>query len=682
MWAKFHLRAPWQGILILVCASLWVLFRFYPAQPDPTRVYRAIFSQNPPYYYQPEGASRPVGAIIDLFDAAAALRGIRLDYVLSQGTPEILLRQSLADLILMAVVTPDREREFKLTDPWLRVEAQLLWRKQPGETGTPSFDGKRLGVPGFRLYETAARQQFAPSSIVRRSSRNELLDMVCLGEIDATLLDARSASMLLLDRGPACANIPLGMSTIDSAANDIAIMSTVAAFPVARALREDLSRLSRDGTMIRIYERWGVGFLSEVRTVETLQLQRQKNDFLRGLLILSAILLLAVAILAFQYRRLLRRVNLASQAKSAFLATMSHETRTPLNGIIGLAEALAEESREPSHRQMANSIAQCGRNLVSLVSDVLDHSKLEANKLNIKSSPFHLADSIRPIAASLGTVARQKDLTLEVNIHQDLPDWVSGDSLRIAQVLFNLLGNAVKFTHQGKVTLQLEPGPAGVRFSVIDTGIGLSLSEQAQIFTPFWQADQKATRKIGGTGLGLAISRRLVEAMGGKIGCLSELGRGSTFWFELPLPATRPVEASTQSLPAFAQPLKILFAEDNLVNQRVVERLLKKLGHSVTLANNGAEAVDLFSTQSFDAVLLDCHMPVEDGFSAARRIRALESGTNRRIPVLALTALAFEEDRALCLAAGMDDHLTKPVNLETLAASLARFSSARPAPMH
>jgi signal transduction histidine kinase/ActR/RegA family two-component response regulator len=605
--------------------------------------------------------------MIELFNRAAADEGIQLEWVYWQESPEILMQARKADLLFLAVMTPERRRDFHLTEPWLRIDGQLIWRKGQGELGVPALRGRRIGVPGYRLYEEMARKHFSDSETVRRTSRLELLEMVCSGNLDAAIIDSRSISMYLLERPRSCVGVPLGMDLVEEHSNDIAVMSTPEAKRAAESIRAGISRLGRDGTMHQIYQKWGVGFLPEVKQMDEMTETRRDNSILLVLLAGSALLLALVALLLLKLRRAARLAGQASAAKGTFLATMSHETRTPLNGIIGLAEALGEEPLTAEQRQMAGSIAQCGRNLVALVNDVLDYSKLEAGKMEIVPSSFSLREMIQPIAVNMGSVARQKGLGFDVSLAPEVADWVTGDPLRLAQVLFNLLGNAVKFTEKGAVELHVRPDGELIRFEVRDTGIGMTAEECRVVFQAFWQAEQSTTRKFGGTGLGLCISKRIVEKMGGRLTVESRKGAGSAFAFALPLPESAvPVRAPEPVAAVEAGPvLRILFADDNLVNQRVIERMLWKLGHQVTVVSHGAEAVEHYERGTFDCVLMDCHMPVEDGFSATARIRKLETG-KPRTPILALTALAFAEDRARCLASGMDTHLVKPVSLRAL----------------
>jgi signal transduction histidine kinase/DNA-binding NarL/FixJ family response regulator len=437
--------------------------------------------------------------------------------------------------------------------------------------------------------------------------------------------------------------------------------------------------------MHRLYKKWGVGFLPEVKQADELGDSRRTTFYLQILLAGLGLLLTIVVLLLFRLRRVARQAGHANAAKSTFLATMSHETRTPLNGIIGLAEALEEEPLAPHQKQMATSIAQCGRNLIALVNDVLDYSKLDAGKLELAQTPFSLREMVQPVADSLGNIARQKGLAFHTRIAPEVPDTVCGDPLRLAQVLFNLLGNAVKFTERGEVALDISLHAGTTVFQVHDTGIGMTPAETANLFQAFWQAEQSTTRRFGGTGLGLSISRRLVEMMGGSFQVRSEKGVGSTFSFDLSLPLSSiPPPDPVPHRVSPGTSLRLLFADDNAVNQRVIERLLLKLGHQVTVVNNGAEAVAAFERDSFDAVLLDCHMPVEDGFSAARRMRIHERTQSRdsRTPILALTALAFAEDRDRCLQAGMDAHLTKPISLQQLDDALRAALPTHALPTH
>jgi signal transduction histidine kinase/CheY-like chemotaxis protein len=365
----------------------------------------------------------------------------------------------------------------------------------------------------------------------------------------------------------------------------------------------------------------------------------------------------------------------ASRARSAFLANMSHEIRTPLNGVLGVAELLGEMQLTAEQTELVEMMRKSGVHLRGVVNDILDISKINAGKLRIEEERFHLREALEDVLGPLRLSAKLKGLEFSVRVEQDLPEWVLGDATRIRQVLLNLAGNAIKFTETGGVTVHASIlAPQTLRVSVADTGVGIPPEKQSLVFDAFEQADSSTTRRYGGTGLGLAISKRLVEMMGGTLGIESAVGKGTRFWFDIPLVAANAPQFARQGN-AQVQGLRVLVAEDNLVNQRVVCAMLEKMGIAVELAHDGQEAVAKVAAERYDAVLMDCQMPVMDGFEATRRIRQLESARGR-VPVIALTANQFDEVRDECFAAGMDAHLRKPVLREDLIRVLSAY--ARP----
>lgn len=363
-----------------------------------------------------------------------------------------------------------------------------------------------------------------------------------------------------------------------------------------------------------------------------------------------------------------------ARAKSEFMSNMSHEIRTPLNAVLGLAQVGARSTGDPEARTAFASIEDAGRHLLAIVNDILDFSKLEAGKLSAECRPFRLAPAIEAASGMIAGRVQGKGLEFRLDTAPDLPDWALGDELRLKQVLVNLLSNAVKFTERGGITLAVTREAEQVSFAVSDTGIGISPEQLTQLFQPFQQADLSTTRRFGGTGLGLSISHDLAGLMGGSLMVASRPGEGSTFTLRLPLPSVSPPGvASAGPVPAGQRlsGLRVLAAEDNEVNCMVLENMLEFEGAQVVFAGNGQEAVDAMAQAdagTYHAVLMDVQMPVMDGLEATRRILA----ANPTVPVIGLTAHALEEERERCRAAGMVEHLAKPVELDELVSALQR----------
>jgi len=377
----------------------------------------------------------------------------------------------------------------------------------------------------------------------------------------------------------------------------------------------------------------------------------------------------------------------AGQAKMRFLANMSHEIRTPLNGILGMAHLLARTPLDDGQRRRVDSLLQSGEHLLTVVNGVLDFSKVSEGKLELKRQPFELRRTIGETLSLFALRAEARGIALTMRVAADVPTWVFGDAGRITQVLNNLVGNAIKFTERGRISLSVNrvppvapDDPPRLRFEVQDTGIGIALDDQARLFEPFRQVDDSATRRHGGTGLGLAISRELVVLMGGEIGLTSHPGEGSLFWFTIELPEAKATPAPPPSeAPKARLAGRVLVAEDNEINLEIARDILAAHGLEVSCAENGAVAVRLAMDGTFDAILMDCHMPVLDGFAATARIRQHERSAGLpRVPIIALTASALEGDRERCLEADMDDFVAKPFDPEQLARRLQRWLDAPP----
>ncbi len=666
--------------LIASGAALWWFLR---VRLDSARTYTIGFENDPPFQtILPAG--RPSGLAVETVREAARRAGIQLKWVQTGGGSERALRAGKVDLWPLMVILPHRRKVLHLTAPWLDVTACLLVRKDSAIRQPADAVGTRIAFVGQTIRQKNIDERWHPSEHVIVRAPIEVLRAVCSGRADAGHLNEQAAVSVLLEEG-GCAGGSLRMVGVPEQAGSMGLASTFASARAADAIRAEIGRLANEGRLDTIMRDWSFFVPGRIKSVSDLVEARREVVHLAVAAVVVTLLLLVAAWQAFRLRQAQRAAEEASASKSDFLATVSHELRTPMSGVIGLTDMLSDTALTAEQAELTVSVRQCAKSLLAIVDDVLDLSKAESGRLELERAVFSPRDPVSDVLRMLSARAREKGIQLRANVEANVPDRMVGDPLRVRQVLYNLVGNALKFTERGSVEIRVGvdrrfDDRVEVWYEVQDTGIGIPSQTVRKLFQPYTQADRSTAREFGGFGLGLAISKRLVEAMGGSITVTSKPGAGSKFWFVLPfeLETSRPAAESVPEMAGEvrpAQPLRVLVAEDNLVNQRITRHLLEKLGHEVQLAGNGAGAIQAWREGRFDVILMDCQMPELDGFEATRRIRSLEAEQGgRRTPIIAMTANAMATDREACLAAGMEDHLAKPVGIQALAAVLNRWA--------
>jgi signal transduction histidine kinase/ActR/RegA family two-component response regulator len=520
-------------------------------------------------------------------------------------------------------------------------------------------------------YLPHVRAEEAPSIV-------EALSRVCRGEAESALVAQGTGDHILL-RDQGCDVGIMQVVALPGVRLDYGIGARRGNRPAERAaseMKDSLVELFDDGQMAAIWLRWGLVVTETRMLADYLSTQRYN----RMLLALAALLLLAFAIAVWQtlrWRRAQSAAQSAAEAKQTFLANMSHEIRTPMNGVLGLASLLEHSGLNDEQLEYARTIRQSSSALLRLLNDILDAAKMESGQFRLLEAPFNLRDIADQVAHLSEPQARQKGLGWRLEWQPGLATHWTGDGARIRQIVLNLVGNALKFTRQGSVSLSFERAGDHLRIIVSDTGPGISDELRHHLFQKFVQGEHSFATGLQGTGLGLSITRSLAERMGGSIDFESKPGEGAIFTVSLPLRPASPEalaplpDPDRLNLPA--SPRRVLVVEDNRVNQYVAQRMLARLGCHVEIAPDANEALALLDRNPYDLVFMDCGLPGMDGYQLTETIRKRENGT-RRTPVVAMTAAALEGDREKCLAAGMDDYLTKPLDLQALNQALSRWA--------
>lgn len=650
-----------------------------------------IFAPDPayaPFEFFDSKSATTKGLAHEYIKAIEKRIGIEFKKIKAPSFKDILdmAKEKKVAIVNAATQTPQRSEYLLFTDPILEIKNVILVRKNvTGDLTLDGLKGKKISVvSGYAVAEYLQKNYPSYSYDPVPTDMNALLN-AAYGISDAAIIDLATASYMIEKEGitnlrvAGDAGYPIKLAI--GSRRDIPELNAI----LNKALK-DIGENERE----EIYRRWvhideSNIFKSRAFWAIVLSIVIFFTIIGSSILIWNRQLKRQVEIRTADLREARDRAEAACKAKSAFLANMSHELRTPMNGIIGFSSVLSYGKLMEEQKECVEMIKNSSIHLLELINDMLEFVRIEAKKITLNIKPFDIRDLVKNSISLLNEQFKNKNIKVFYEIDSSIDYNLSGDPLRIKQILINLLTNAIKFTPEGKIIIKAAQvdktyKTAVIALSVIDEGIGIPSDKIDEIFEMFHQLDSSTTRRHGGTGLGLSIIKGLVELMNGKITVKSEVGKGSSFTVEIPFEIfTKPLNSASEKtfIPNVYKSdtaVNIILAEDDEASCLLLKSLAKRFGWNIKIAGNGADAVEFYLTGGFDAILMDGQMPEMDGFDATTKIRELESGTGKRIPIIALTAYAMEGDREKFIAAGMDDYITKPIdNIDTFYNTVMKY---------